>query len=422
MRMEDTPPQTEEPIEASAQCPVDHAAWPTQKTARRVEPVDKTMACDEAGVWHVYGFHQARTVLRSAATKQAGFGAEVFEKYPASRNQGILYREGPPHHEQRRKTARFFTPKAVSTNYRPLMERVADEMVAGLQQEQHADVSEMSLKLTVQVIAQVVGLTNSRRKGMDRRLEEFFENRQLTDQRRLPALLETARFMWAQRRFLIFFLLDVRPAIQARRRTPQEDLISHLIAEGYTDQEMLIECITYAAAGMVTTREFISVALWHFLEQPELRERYLAAPEEERYEMLREVVRLEPVLGHLLRRATSDLPLAPGDDPSTVIPEGALIDIHIYATNADERVVGDHPRALVFGRKLSGEAISPALMSFGDGAHTCPGSYLAIQETDILLQRLLPIQGLRLDGQPKLGWNEVARGYEVRNFIVRTTA
>lgn len=57
---------------------------------------------------------------------------------------------------------------------------------------------------------------------------------------------------------MAFFLLDVRPAIAARRREPREDLISHLISRGYSDMNILTECITYGAAGMVTTREFIT--------------------------------------------------------------------------------------------------------------------------------------------------------------------
>ncbi|WP_449350719.1 hypothetical protein [Streptomyces shaanxiensis] len=35
-----------------------------------------------------------------------------------------------------------------------------------------------------------------------------------------------------------------------------DDLISHLLAEGCSDAEILGECLTFAAAGMVTTREF----------------------------------------------------------------------------------------------------------------------------------------------------------------------
>jgi len=80
---------------------------------------------------------------------------------------------------------------------------------------------------------------------------------------------------------------------------PRDDVISNLVPQDYTDEEILVECITCAAAGMVTTREFISMATWHLLEQPELRATYLAAEQAERYAILDEILRLEPVVGHL---------------------------------------------------------------------------------------------------------------------------
>ena len=51
---------------------------------------------------------------------------------------------------------------------------------------------------------------------------------------------------------LTFFWLDVLPAIKVRKRQPREDVISHLLAQNYSDTEILTECVTYAAAGMVT--------------------------------------------------------------------------------------------------------------------------------------------------------------------------
>jgi cytochrome P450 len=209
----------------------------------------------------------------------------------------------------------------------------------------------------------------------------------------------------------------VRPAIAARRITPQEDVISHLLAQNYNDREILTECVTYGAAGMVTTREFISVAAWHLLDHPELRARYLAAPEAERVAILHEMLRLEPVVGHLYRRATDAIPLQ-SNGAEVVIPQGALIDLHIESANLDERVVGEDPTAVCPMRPLHGERIGAMLMSFGDGAHRCPGAYLAIQETDIFLQRLLAIPNLHIVRPPTLTWNELTAGYELRKFLL----
>ena len=74
-------------------CPIDHDTWSKQKTARYAEPVDSPIECDADGVWHVRGFAQARAILRSKNTKQAGFNADMIGSVPGMRNQPILYRK-----------------------------------------------------------------------------------------------------------------------------------------------------------------------------------------------------------------------------------------------------------------------------------------------------------------------------------------
>ncbi len=406
--------------ESSMLCPDEHSSLSYQKTSRSAEVSSTPLECDAQGVWQVHGFEEARAILRSSATRQAGFSAERLAKIPGVTNKPVLYMEGKAHQQQRKQTARFFTPKTVSSSYRQLMETLSDQLVNELKRKKRVDLSQLSLTLAAQVAAQVVGVTDSRLPGMDRRLDAFFQQRtppehmeQLLRWKPLAMLLQ----LFQQRHILAFYWLDVRSAIRARKHQAQEDVISHLLSQNYTNAEILTECVTYAAAGMVTTREFISIAAWHFLERPELRTRYLAAAEEERFEMLHETLRLEPVVGHLYRRATADIPLE-SQGRQIIIPEGDLINIHIYAANADETVVGEEPLALCPGRAIDGERIPSMLLGFGDGHHRCPGSYLAIQETDIFLQRLLAVDTLYIERTPTLYWNELTTGYEVRNFLL----
>jgi cytochrome P450 len=95
-------------------CPIDHNALSQQKTVRTVEPAGMPIECDEAGVWHVRGFEEARAILRSGDTKQAGFKAELFERLPGRMTPPILFQDGKAHHQQRKLTARYFAPKVVS--------------------------------------------------------------------------------------------------------------------------------------------------------------------------------------------------------------------------------------------------------------------------------------------------------------------
>jgi cytochrome P450 len=194
-------------------------------------------------------------------------------------------------------------------------------------------------------------------------------------------------------------------------------VISHLLAQGYRDSEVLTECVTFAVAGVVTTREFICVAAWHLIERPELRGRFLAAADEERHHLLHEILRVEPVVQHIYRRTVDEVQLE-SQGAIVVIPPRELIDVHVAPVDADESVVGGESLAVCPGRPLASAGISPSVMGFGDGHHRCAGEFVAIQEADIFLQRLLALSDLRITREPAVSWNKISTGYELRAFRV----
>lgn len=187
------------------------------------------------------------------------------------------------------------------------------------------------------------------------------------------------------------------------------------MAKGYRNAEILIECITYGAAGMATTREFIAMAAWHLLEHDALRRDYLAGDGGERHRILHEILRLEPVVGRLYRRAVKDLDVE-HDATASRIPAGALIALDIRAANADAAAVGAEPLRLQPERERA-PRVQESALSFGDGAHRCPGAFIAIAESDAFLTRLLQLP-LRVTGAPRLAWNDLIEGYEVRGLEV----
>jgi len=391
-------------------CPVDHTQYKTPRNSPQTAPkIEK----DAQGVWQIRDYDLARAILKGDNTVQAGFKAEMLTAMPKDSRKPILYQEGAEHLEQRKQTARYFTPKAVA-EYKPAMERVAAEMVARLVERGRIDLRELSLGMAMRVVSQVVGLTDSAKPGIEKRLDIFLGD--------APPLAR-----WHPRRILYnlmnratvvrFFQLDVLPAIKARKLHPKDDLISYLISRGFKDWEIFTECVTYGAAGMVTTREFIALALWHLMDQPALRERYLIAGEDERQAILHEVLRLEPIVSQLKRRTTEEIKLERGAE-TVVIPKGALVQIDTQAVNADETVVGEEGLMLCPGRDLRKPALMPSILGFGDGHHRCPGAYVALQETDVLLLRLLALPGLRIERAPDITWSSTASGYELHNFMI----
>lgn len=372
-------------------------------------------------VWRVRSAALARELLRQQTTTQAGFLSETVRD-GGPRTLGrlpILFMDGAEHRAARSKIARFFAPRTVSDRYRQLMEGYADEIVAEMEHRRNLVLDPYAMQYSVLVAAQVLGLTNSNIRGMARRLNRFFSHPPYDVTKPAGG---RSRFQVIQQAItgsvptFLFMFLDVRPAVRARRKARQEDVISHLIDEGYTLPEILTECITFGAAGMVTTREFIAATLWHFLTDDALRTRYLAAEEPERFEILHEILRLEPVVGHLYRRVTTDA-VVDGPDGPVTIKAGELIDISVRQANTDPDAVGADPDAVCPGRPIA-KGFREEVMSFGDGAHRCPGNSLAIQETDILMTRLLR-RDLMLVSEPTVGWDDIVAGYELRDFRIR---
>jgi len=362
-----------------------------------------------AGAVRIVNFDLARQLLRSGGVRQAGFRAELLERFTGRAHAPVLFQDGEAHQKQRSATARFFAPKVVATRYRQLMESLSDRLVERFRSTGHAELDAMSLEMAVAVAAEIVGLTESDQLGMSGRLNSFFMVSG-SQQGWLSALMG---FAAGQYRMFAFYLYDVRPAIRARRAARREDVISHLIDQGYSNREILTECLTYGAAGMATTREFIVMAAWHLFEREDMRRRFLDGNEPAQVAILEEILRLEPVVGALYRRTERDLKL--DDDGATTLPAGTLVKIDVRAMNSDPEASGSCPFKLDADRDVRASKASASLMSFGDGPHKCPGASVALQETAIFLDRLLRVPNVRLTRPPKVGWNPLISSYELRD-------
>lgn len=357
------------------------------------------------------GMRVSQALLRAKhATMQAGFTSERIPGWMFARRP-ILFDDGPDHLGHRKQLVRFFSPRALEERHRDFIEETAAAMVADAQHRGRSRVDVLALHFSVRVATEIVGLTESETPKLARRLEAFFRQPPVNHTR---ADHGRTNKQWAKAArdalvpLITFYWRDVRPAIRARRARPADDIISHLLERGYRPREILMECLTYGTAGMVTTREFISMSLFRLLTEPDLRTRYEAAAHAERTGILSEIIRLEPPVAHLYRRVTSTAPGCPHDP-------GTLVDIDVRQANTDPEVFAPSPLEVCPERKLP--AAERTGLSFGDGAHRCPGSHLALLEADVLLRALLDA-GATLERAPERGFDSLVQGYQLREFIV----
>lgn len=192
-----------------------------------------------------------------------------------------------------------------------------------------------------------------------------------------------------------------------------DDVISFLVREGFSEQEILIECMTYATAGMITTREFMVMVAWHLLENDELRGLFLEGDEAVQFAILEEILRIDPVAAYIYRSADEDMVSSEGRE----VKAGDQFRIDIRTANLDEAVTGECPLA-IDPERAKRQRMTNAWLSFGDGPHRCPGAQVAMHETRVFIDALLRVPGIRLARPPKLGWLEEINGYELHGAIV----
>ena len=274
-----------------------------------------------AGGRLVGSFSLARDILRSSKVKQAGVGADEVDTGNPD-HAPVFYLDGEAHRKKRGAIARFFTPTAVATRYGPLMERTAETLIAQVRKAGTASLDKVAHQMTVGVAAEIVGLTNSNRASMAARISATLSDTRI-------------RWRWLARalqpiavgfRALKFYHSRCSPGHPCAPRFAAGRYHFASARRGLLGPRHLIECMTYAAAGMVTTREFIVMAAWHFFERDALRARFLAGSGADQFAILEEILRLEPVASMLSRRAVEEMP----DPQGGSLPAG-LFSISTFA-------------------------------------------------------------------------------------------
>jgi len=377
------------------------------KTLLKPYQNDPRVEKDEDGVWHIRGYAEAKELLKEDLL-QDGFAADDVRK---SGLDPVLYQYGEAHRKQRAAIAKYFSPATVSQKHMPMMETVADEIIADLLKSKRMDLKILSRRLAAVVTSEVVGLNPT--DEMIRRVDEM-----LHAPTALPVnpLARFFAFIKGQTLRIRFWLFDVHPAIAERKRNPQDDVISYMLSKDKNELEILAECIVYGAAGMATTQEFICVVLMHAMENPKVREMLTSADMSVRYGALHEILRLEPVIARIKRKAIVPVTVTSNGETHH-IPADAKMEFHVYHVNADEQSLGAEPERINPHRNLEQGTYRSAI-SFGSGPHRCAGEHLAMAETDLFIRKLLALDKLKVERQPDIAFNDTVEGYEISNYIV----
>jgi len=172
-----------------------------------------------------------------------------------------------------------------------------------------------------------------------------------------------------------------RPIVERRRRQPLGDLISMMLeAEQDNDEiatdELLAQCMLMLVAGYETMRNLLGNGLLTLLRSPAALDRLRQSPTLVR-SSVSEILRFQsPVQG------ISRIAAVPFELFGETLELGQTLIILSGSANRDPRQFRS-PELFDIERKNN------AHLSFGAGAHTCLGNYLARLEAQIALSMLL---------------------------------
>ncbi len=311
----------------------------------------------------VFGFEEVVQVLRDNETYSSGVYTDVMGMVMG---RTILEMDEPEHRMNRALVAPSFRSKVLERWEEDLVALVVNELVDSFVDSGRADlVREITFNFPVQVIARILGLPRSDYPKFQRWALEITS---------VAANFE--RGMAASAALGDYFV-DV---MAERRSTPGDDLISDLVraevdGERLSDEEIYSFLRLLLPAGVETTYRAsgsLLFALLHDRTQFDalFGDRALFA------QAFEEVVRWEPPVTVILRRAARDAELA-----GVKIEQGADIALMIGAANRDERKYKDPDRFDMFRDQRQH-------VGFGFGVHVCLGMHLARMESRVALNTL----------------------------------
>jgi cytochrome P450 len=372
--------------------------YPRYERLREIAPVVRA----DDGALVVTRYADCAAVVRDGRlghmpADMLGFiGLPDWAEHPSLRTlfTSMLTANPPEHTRLRRLVSSAFTARRVQA-LRPAVERMVDDLLDGMSGETDF-IAAFAFPLPVNVIGELLGVPPADRpqfRGLIRDLSQILEV--IT-----PEVLTSADpAATAVRDYLGELAAE-------RRRAPQDDLVSALVAaEEEGDRLTADELVTMAAllfgAGFETTTNLLGNGLVALLRHPDQAIGDPAAAVEE-------LLRYDSPVQLTSRVAYADVELG-----GTAVAAGERVVAYLGAGNRDpERFADPH--------RLDLRRTDNAPLSFGGGIHYCLGAPLARLEAQIAFPALLGrFPRLALSGEPQRRDSLAIRGYTTVPVLAR---
>ena len=170
------------------------------------------------------------------------------------------------------------------------------------------------------------------------------------------------------------------PLIEARRRTPQDDLVTvlaHAESQEIDFAQLVIHAVLILLGGVETTRNVMGVGLVELIRQPEIMHRLIQDLDQMPL-AVEEMIRWTAPLGHMCRTVRKDVSVS-----GTRFREGDVLALFWPSACRDESLFDD-PHVFRIDRKPNPH------LAFGVAQHLCLGRVLARRQIIAMFNELLP--------------------------------
>jgi cytochrome P450 len=287
----------------------------------------------------------------------------------------LVTNDPPAHTRIRRMVDDPFRPRSIARLTASIRQIVDETLDAFIDQGECDAVADLAVPIPIKVIADMLGIERSLAPRIKAWSDASVEplGMMCSDAR----LIECAHLV---KEFQDFIAAE----LDARRRAPRDDLLSHLVTaqdeagDGLSMAEMLSLTQQFLVAGNETTTNGIAAGVQLLIDNPRQLDALRGCDSKHVRTFVDEVLRLEAPVQGLFRVVRRETRIA-----GVTLPAGARVMLRFAAANRDPARYAN-PDDLDVTRANAGTHLA-----FGAGIHHCIGANLAREEMALTFEALL---------------------------------